>query len=124
MSEQTESSRELQQRSAWVLYDGSCRFCTRFIERWRATLGRAGFAIAPLQSSWVSQQTKIPAEHLVNDFRVLTPAGELISGSEAYLYILRRLNWGKPLAALFSIPGINFLFDGVYRIIRRYRSCL
>jgi len=36
------------QINGWVLYDGSCGFCSRWAPLWERALNKRGFHIAPL----------------------------------------------------------------------------
>lgn len=105
----------------WVLYDGHCSFCSRWVNFCRPTLVRHGFKIAPLEESWVSAKLKMPYEDLVTDIRLLTVSGELISGADVYLQVTRRIWWARPFYAVFSLPGFNRLIHVAYRRFARNR---
>ena len=104
-----------------VLYDGQCGFCSRWVKYWAATLGRHGFEIASLDEPWVAKKIKMPPEELLTDKRLLTTAGELISGADVYLYVTRRIWWAWPFYAIFSLPGFNSLIHIGYRWFARNR---
>ncbi len=48
------------QIKGWVLYDGSCGFCSRSAPFWENTLKRRGIHIAPLQLGWVAEKLHLP----------------------------------------------------------------
>ncbi|HZR58022.1 MAG TPA: DUF393 domain-containing protein [Terriglobales bacterium] len=108
----------------WILYDGQCGFCTRWAKLWTPTLNRAGFAVAALQESWVSERLQLPVEDLLSDIRLLTPTGELISGANVYLQAARRIWWAWLFYAVFSLPGFNSLIKIGYRWFARNRYCV
>ncbi|MBZ5547964.1 MAG: DUF393 domain-containing protein [Acidobacteriia bacterium] len=108
----------------WVLYDGHCGFCSRWVNFWRPTLERHGFKIATLEEAWVGETLKMPYEELVTDIRLLTPASQLISGADVYLYVTRRIWWASPFYAVFSLPGFNRLIHVGYRWFARNRYCV
>src|ERR1700740_1525554 len=99
----------LQSNQGWVLYDGRCGFCSRWVKFWRPTLERRGFSTAALEEKGVSDKLTMPYAELVTDIRLLTPNLELVSGANAYLYVTRRIWWAWPFHAIFSLPGFNWL---------------
>jgi len=108
-------------REGWILYDGGCGFCSRWMLLWKAVVERRGFAIKALQSAADEGLVQIPRDHLLDDVRVLTPAGKVESGANAYLYVGWRIWWAWPLCALFSLPGFNRLLWRGYRWFNRNR---
>lgn len=108
----------------WVLYDGECGFCSRWLQFWQPTLARHGFGIAALQEPWVTQQLQLPPEELLYDIRLLTREGESVSGANVYLQVTRRIWWAWPFYAVFSLPGFNGLIHVGYRWFARNRYCV
>jgi len=78
-------------REGWILYDGECGFCFRWVHLWKRVVERRGFAVKDLQSAAADGSLQIPAEKLLHDIRVLTRSGNLESGANAYLYVARRI---------------------------------
>jgi len=72
-------------REGWILYDGGCGFCFRWVHSWKKVVGRRGFALKDLQSAAADGSLQISQEHLLDDIRVLTRDGRLESGANAYL---------------------------------------
>lgn len=107
----------------WVLYDGACGFCSRWVPFWRSTLEKRGFRIAPLEADWVAAKFNLSEEELAADFRLFLASGEKLAGAEAYRYLMRRIWWAKPLYLLSILPGLRQLFDTGYRAFaeNRYR---
>jgi predicted DCC family thiol-disulfide oxidoreductase YuxK len=108
----------------WVLYDGECGFCTRWVGFWARTLRGHGFEPAALQEEWVSEKLAMPMDALLADIRLLTPTSELISGAGVYLYVTRRIWWAFPFSAIFSLPGFNWIIRTGYRWFARNRYCV
>ncbi len=108
-------------RGGWILYDGACGFCSWWVRRWQKVVEARGFALKDLQSAAADGSVTIPTENLLDDIRVLTPAGALISGADAYLYVARRIWWAWPFYAVFSLPGFNWLLWRGYRWFNRNR---
>ena len=108
----------------WVLYDGQCGFCTRWVKFWEPTFAQRGIAIAPLQEPWVAERLHLPPEELLSDIRLLTRQGRIFSGAEAYLQVTRQIWWASPFYALFRLPGFNWLLHRGYRWFARNRYCV
>jgi predicted DCC family thiol-disulfide oxidoreductase YuxK len=114
-------STSLAHPTEWVLYDGACGICSRWVPRWSATLARRGIEVAPIQSRWVAERTGLAPAALLTDVRLLHPDGRLTSGAEVYRYLLRRIWWLRPLHLLSVTPGFRTLFDRAYRSVARHR---
>ena len=99
----------------WVLYDGLCGFCSRWVPHWQNVLRRHGFHIEMLQAEWVNQNLKLPEDELALDIRLLLRNGGQRKGADVYRYVMQRIWWAWPLYALASLPGLRQVFDGAYR---------
>lgn len=99
----------------WVLYDGDCGFCSRWVPCWGKTLAKRGFRIAPLQADWVTEKFALTEEELTSDLRLLLVDGEKLAGAEVYRYLMRRIWWATPLWFLSTLPVLRRLFDAGYR---------
>jgi predicted DCC family thiol-disulfide oxidoreductase YuxK len=108
-------------RKGWILYDGGCGFCFRWVHFWEKVVERRGFAIKDLQSASADGSLQIPPEDLLDDIRVLTRAGKLESGADAYLYVARQIWWAWPFYAVFRLPGFNAVLRWGYRWFNRNR---
>lgn len=113
--------------SAWVLYDGACGFCSRWVPFWKNTLAKRGLGIASLQEPWVAERLSsrgVPVENLLDDLRILVAeTGDVIPGADAYRFAFRRIWWARPLYVLSVTPGLRPVFDRGYRAFaeNRYR---
>lgn len=108
-------------REGWILYDGGCGFCSRWVHYWKKTVEPRGFAVKDLQSASGEGILQIAQENLLDDIRVLTCSGESRSGADAYLYVARRIWWAWPFYAVFSLPGFNWILWRGYRWFNRNR---
>ena len=99
----------------WVLYDGPCGFCSRWVPFWGPTLRRHGFDIETLQAGWVADKLKLPPEQLAQDIRLLLANGEQRQGADVYRYVMQHIWWARPLYALASAPLLRNVFDAAYR---------
>src|ERR1700745_1432970 len=93
-------------RRGWILYDGGCGFCFRWVHLWKKVVERRGFTIKDLQSAHADGSLQVSQENLLDDIRVLTRAGKLESGADAYLYVSRSHMVG--MAFLCSLPLAGF----------------
>lgn len=107
--------------NGWVLYDGACGFCSRWLRFWQPTLAKRGFDSVALQELWVTEQLQLPANDLLYDIRLLTRDRQLVSGADVYLQVTRRIWWAWPFYAVFSLPGFNWLIHAGYRWFARNR---
>lgn len=85
-----------QPQAGYVLYDGCCGFCYRWVHLWKGVIERRGFALKDLQSAWADGSLPIKQNRLLDDILVLTRSGEIVSGADAYLYVTRRIWWAWP----------------------------
>ncbi|MFY9912624.1 MAG: DUF393 domain-containing protein, partial [Candidatus Sulfotelmatobacter sp.] len=108
-------------REGWILYDGGCGFCCRWVHFWKNTLEPRGFAIKDLQSAFADGLLQVSQENLLDDIRVLTRVGKVESGADAYLYVARRILWAWPFYALFSLPGFKWVLWRGYKWFNRNR---
>jgi predicted DCC family thiol-disulfide oxidoreductase YuxK len=105
----------------WVLYDGACGICSRWVPSWGPRLQRLGLAVAPLQAPWVEERTGLTPGELLSDLRLLRPDGRLISGADVYRYLMRRIWFTYPLYLLSIAPGFRRVFDWGYRTFAHHR---
>ena len=109
---------------AWVLYDGDCGFCSRWVGFWRPTLERRGITIATLREPWVVERLELPISNLLADIVLLSRSGNLVSGADVYLQVTRRIWWAWPFYAVFRLPGFNRLIHIGYQWFARNRYCV
>jgi predicted DCC family thiol-disulfide oxidoreductase YuxK len=101
--------------AGWILYDGDCGFCSRWVPFWDGTLRARGFRIAPLQSDWVRARLSLGDTALLQDLRLLLKDGRQIQGADVYRHVLRRIWWAYPLYLLSVTPLLRGIFDRGYR---------
>lgn len=111
----------LNQPRGWVLYDGACGFCRRWVPFWAGTLRKRGFDIAPLQSEWVVAKLQSSGEDLLFDLRLLLADGTHIHGANVYRYVMRRIWWAYPFYVLSVTPLLRQVFDWSYRTFADHR---
>ena len=110
--------------AGWVLYDGECAFCVRWLKLWSSVLRRRGFEVDTLQADWVPKALGLTQEETLRDIRLLTAQGANFAGADVYLQIARRIWWTWPFGVLFSLPGFNRLIWAGYRWFAANRRCV
>ena len=114
--------------TAWVLYDGECAFCLRWVRRLQRGLAGRAFQFATLQSrreraaltgGFKPHDQTIPSELILE-----LPNGRVLGGADATMAIARHIWWLWPLWLLSRIPGAMMVFRPGYRQIARHRHCL
>ena len=109
------------EKVGWILYDGSCGFCSKWVPFFESTLSKQDLGFAPLQAEWVRARLDLPEEELLADLRLLLEAGEVISGSDVYRFVMRRSWTMWPLYFISILPGFAHLFDWSYRTFANHR---
>jgi alginate O-acetyltransferase complex protein AlgI len=107
-----------------VLYDGDCGLCTRLARRFRATLQRRGFQLAPLQSRDAAAVSGATEEQLLRELHVVAPPDRrVLRGADAILFVARSLPWLRPLCWIARAPGMMPLLRSGYRFVANHRHC-
>ncbi len=108
----------------WVFFDGSCGFCRSLARRFRSTLEKRGFGLAPLQDPRVAVLLALPPSALLQEMRVLTPAGEVLGGAQAVAFLAGQIWWAWPVHAAARLPGMESLLRAGYRwVADRRHGC-
>ena len=105
----------------WILYDGTCGFCSKWVPFFESTLKRQGLGFAPLQAEWVRERVDMSEEVLLEDLHLFFRSGEVISGPAVYRHVMRRSPWLMTLYLLSIVPGLSHLFDWCYRTFADHR---
>ena len=108
----------------WVLYDGDCAFCVRWLTFWAPVLRCRGFEIETLQADWIPEALCIARDKVLNDIRLLTSDGVSYAGADVYLFAAKCIWWAWPFGVLFSLPGFNWMIWAGYRRFAANRQCV
>src|SRR5204862_2440500 len=108
----------------WVLYDGACGVCARWVPYWAPTLARLGLDVAPLQEPWVRDRLRPAPDALLSDIRLLLVDGTQLAGADVYRYVMRRMRWTYPAYVVATAPGLRRVFDVSYRAFADHRHQL
>ncbi|MEW6741840.1 MAG: DCC1-like thiol-disulfide oxidoreductase family protein [Planctomycetota bacterium] len=103
-----------------LVYDGECRFCSRWVAR-LCHLTRGSLEAAPYQEV-APRFPSIPSEEFARAIKFVDADGTITSGVEAILMSLRRAGrWGWLHVIYKKLPGLSPLAEGLYRFAARHR---
>ncbi len=103
-----------------LIYDGDCRFCTLWIERWRC-LTRDKVDYEPSQTA-ASRFPEIPPEAFDKAVQWIGADGRRFAGAEAVLTALAMGSWlGHMLLALYRFSFFARLAEAGYRFVAARR---
>ncbi len=105
----------------WVLYDGSCGACSRWVPFWAPTLRRIDLCVAALQDVGIRERLNLAPDDLLSDIRILFADGRQLAGPDVYRYVMRRVWWAYPLYLISVAPIARSIFDAAYRAFARHR---
>lgn len=108
----------------WILYDGECPICRRWVARLEDMFTKRGFDFAPLQAPWVRECLGPDVVGTLTEMRVFTLDGRLFGGADAVLFLVGRIWWAWPVCLLKWVPGGRRLLQLGYRWIAARRYCL
>src|SRR5688572_5638928 len=105
-----------------VIYDGDCRFCRYWVNRWKKETGDAVLYV-PFQDSAVSTAfPALTADSLGGAIHFIDRDGKIYRGAEA-VFKLRAKYAGAPagLWAYHHLPGAKPVSEAVYSFVARHR---
>ena len=105
----------------WILYDGACGVCGRWVPAWTSALARVGLGTVPLQDDAARARTGLDEEALLADITLLFDDGRVVRGADVYRTVMRRIWWTRGVYLLTIVPGLRWLFDAAYRTFARRR---
>ncbi|HKP92959.1 MAG TPA: lipase maturation factor family protein [Chthoniobacterales bacterium] len=104
-----------------LLFDGDCRFCRRWIERWRA-MTRGAIDYAPYQEAG-SRFPEIPPENFAEAIHFVDSDGRVYRGAEAVFRSLGNSAAGRLLVWFYErVPGFAPVTETAYGVIARNRQ--
>jgi predicted DCC family thiol-disulfide oxidoreductase YuxK len=106
----------------WIGYDAGCRLCQVWVRRSQPLLGPRGFLFVPLQDPFWRDRLALAPGQIPDEMKLLLPAGHILGGAEAAVYLGRAVWWLAPWAWLGWLPGVRMITASVYRWIARHRS--
>ncbi|MCU1315880.1 MAG: hypothetical protein JWN63_1202 [Candidatus Acidoferrum typicum] len=77
MTKLDQESKTMLPRVGWVLYDGGCGFCFRWVHFWERVIERRGFSLKDLQSAWEDGSLKKSQQNLLDDILSIDPGWQV-----------------------------------------------
>ena len=104
-----------------VLFDGDCRFCRRWIERWRE-MTRGAVEYEPFQEA-ATRFPEIPREECEQALHMVDHDGTVYRGAEAVFRSLGSVRGGCGLIWCYRhLPGFAGFTETAYRLVARNRQ--
>ena len=104
-----------------IVFDGDCRFCRFWIERWKSVMGER-LDYAPYQEV-AGRFDEIPETEFRRAVALILPSGEVFSGAQAVVRALAEVpGRGGWLVAYRRIPGFAGISELGYRLIANHRN--
>ena len=105
-----------------LVFDGTCKICTRLVKVIRGWDRFERFEIVASQAPGVQPRFPwIPAEAYRESVQLIGPGGSTWQGAAAVERVLDVLPKGKLITWIFSIPGARPLAERIYRWVARNR---
>ena len=104
---------------ATLIYDASCGFCRRWIDRARRWEGHDTIRFLPLRELEASMLSGRPESALRQAVHLVRPDGAVFAGAAAVRESCRYVRGGWLVLAVASIPGIMPIAERVYGYIAR-----
>ena len=106
-----------------VIFDGDCRFCRYWVERWRAQTGGA-VDYAPLQSEVLRERfPELSQDCLNQSMHLIMPDGQVLFGAEAAMRALATRWIGRASVLAYErLPGFAPVSEAAYRLVARNRG--
>ncbi len=108
-------------KEGWVLFDGSCGFCSWWVPFWAKMLRAHGYEIEMLQSEWVSQRLGLSESEILSDILILRPSGEQVRGADVYRDVMSKVWWLKPIYFCSMAPLSRQIFNLAYKVFNKNR---
>lgn len=119
---QTESPAAGMGRPYTLVYDGSCRMCTRIANALRKWDHQRAIEVVPSEGIGVMARFPwIPARAFSAAIQLVGPGGQTWQGAQAVEQLLHVLPRGRWIAWIFKIPFARPLADRIYRWIAKNR---
>jgi predicted DCC family thiol-disulfide oxidoreductase YuxK len=104
-----------------VIFDGDCRFCRRWIERWREMTGGA-VEYEPYQEA-ATRFPEIPREAFEQALHLIDKDGTVYRGADAVFRSLGTVRGGRILIWCYEhVPGFAPATETAYRFVARNRQ--
>lgn len=102
-----------------MIYDGECRFCCFWVERWKLWVGE--WVDFVTSQSLSGKYPEIPEQDFDRAVQLLLPDGRVLSGAEAVAESLAA-RWGWLRTVFHGLPGLAGLAEWGYRLVANNRG--
>jgi predicted DCC family thiol-disulfide oxidoreductase YuxK len=108
-------------RSAILLYDATCRFCTAGSKRALWVVPRGSVVLADVNDAVLQAKYGVTPEAAKRAMHLVTQRGRVSAGAYAVRDLLRMSRWAWPFANLWRIPGFAWLANHIYSWVADHR---
>lgn len=110
-----------------VYYDGACPKCIRDRRNYEKLAGESGQEVCWFDITGQEnrlRQIGIDPQKALSELHVSDKSGRIVSELDAYILLMNKILWLKPLAWLISLPLIRPLLAKIYhrQVNRRLRK--
>ena len=113
--------RELDPARHWIVWDGACGFCRRWVEWALARDGHGLFVATPYQDVPSPPLTPALRAACREAVHVRTSDGRWLRGGQACLFILERIGWPQ-VARVARIPPLAWIVEAGYWLVAHHRG--
>ena len=108
-----------------LLYDGDCAFCKTWVSRLQRLDLAGAVRCVPSSERWeIEGLPPISDAELDRAMHLVTADGKILVGARSIPEIVRHLPRYRWLRAVFAMPGVPHVADGVYWAIAKRRHRL
>jgi len=100
-----------------VFYDGACPKCIRDRETYEKLSGKAGEQVCWFDITGKEEHLKeigVDPEKALSELHVKDEHGQVYSELDAYILLLNKVPFLKPLAWVMGLPGIRPMLASIY----------
>lgn len=109
----------------FLIYDDSCAFCRRAVERVKSLDRHGRITLVPLSQENLPSNLPVPStEALQQEIHLVGSDGSVRAGSDAVAYVATLFPKSRVIGWLMQAPGIRHLARPVYRWVARNRDRL
>ena len=105
----------LQPKATQVLYDGACPLCRREIAMYQDLKAKSAVQWVDISACAFEPPAGMSRQALLQRFHVVTPAGVLLSGAAAFVFVWDKMPGWHWLTRLARLPGMLSLMEWSYR---------
>jgi predicted DCC family thiol-disulfide oxidoreductase YuxK len=106
-----------------LIFDGDCRFCSRWIRRWQPMTGEAVDYLPSQDTSVAARFPEIPKARFDMAVQLVEIDGQVYSAAEAVLRAMAHVPSGRwPLHVYEASTLVAHTMESFYRLVARHRG--